>query len=91
MGKTSYRVDLEDSYNKATENREIIQIVKAVMCENWDDEICTVVEFGIKALTPTKAIDYINNNKDDIKHMLYEHCIKVYGKRYKCKYIEVEV
>ena len=91
MGKTKYRIDLEDDYNKASENNEIVQIVKAVMCENWDDSIYYVINLAIPAISPTKAIEYINNNKKYIKNILYKECKKIYGKKYKCKYIEVEV
>lgn len=89
--KNEYKIDLETDYNTESKNNEIIQIVKAVMCNEWDDKVCPVIQFGIKALTPIKAIEYINENNKDIKIMLNEHCMRIYGKRYKCKYIVVEV
>ena len=91
MGKTKYRIDLEDDYNKASENNEIVQIVKAVMCENWDDSIYYVINLAIQAISPTKAIKYINNNKKYLRYLLHKECRRLYGKNCKCKYIEVEV
>ena len=85
----TYNLDIEDIPNN--QNASIVQLVKVVLCEDPEDEICPVLEIGIKALTPTMAANYIKDNADDFKFKIHDLAFRTYGKRYRIKHISIEV
>ena len=85
----TYNLDIEDIPNN--QNASIVQLVKVVLCEDPEDEICPVLEVGIKALSPIKAADYIKENTDDFKFQIHDLAFRTFGKRYRIKHISIEV